>query len=120
MNKGFTLIELIAVIIILALIMLIVVPSINDDITNSKINLNREQIKQIENAARQWGLEHLIVDNNNEPSPHYVTIDQLKQSGYLNDEEVFDIKSNEPISQDAKICIFYNKQQFVYDFNGNC
>lgn len=124
-KKGFTLIELIAVVFILALILLIVVPIINDQLTKSKGNLNAEQTRQLETAARQWGLDNLIINgdkpsdkNGNEVS--FVTIRELQKTGYLDDKSVVDAKTKEELDLATKICITYEDNQFVYEYGGAC
>lgn len=125
MKKGFTLIELVAVIFILALILLIVVPIINDQITKSKGNLSSEQIRQIESAARQWGLDTLNIENNNPVDKNgnvvsSVTIRELQKTGYLDDKSIIDAKTKEEIELGTKVCVSYEDNQFVYEYKGSC
>ena len=54
-NKGFTLVELLAVIVILGIILLVVMPSVTGILNRSQNRLNDEQEQAILNAARQWG-----------------------------------------------------------------
>lgn len=119
MNKGFTLIEIIAVIGILALLLLVIVPSVNGILNRSKKNLNDEQVAQIENAARNWGLENLYLNNDN-PSQNYVTIGTLRNTGYLEDKTVKSLIENKELSNDTKICITYSKNQYMYKLKGDC
>lgn len=119
MKKGFTLIELIAVIFILALILLIVVPIVNDNITKSKINLSEEQIRQIEMAARQWGTDKLSIKDG-APSEHSVTIRTLQKDGYLDDKGIIDAKTKKEVPLTTKVCITYESNQFIYEFKGDC
>ena len=53
MKKGFTLVELLAVIILLGVIGLIVVPSITKTINNSKEDLYNDQIGKIKLASEK-------------------------------------------------------------------
>lgn len=118
-TKGFTLIELIAVIFILALILLIVVPIINDNISKSKLNLSEEQIRQIETSARQWGIDNLTVKDG-ASSESFVTIRTLQKEGYLDDKGIIDAKTKEEVPLSTKICITYESNQFVYEYKGEC
>lgn len=123
--KGFTLIELIGVIFILAIILLIVVPIINDNITKSKSNLSVEQIRQIESAARQWGMNNLSIKNNKPVNSvgteiNHITIGDLQKSGNLDDKAIIDAKTKKEANPETKICITYSDNQFVYEFEGDC
>lgn len=54
MKKGFTLIELICVIVLLGLIAMIAIPTINTAINNSKERAYNEQVTLIEDTARKY------------------------------------------------------------------
>ena len=56
--KGFTLTELIAVIVVISLIALIAVPSVIGTVNNSKDNISKAQESEIIRAAKDWLLEH--------------------------------------------------------------
>lgn len=60
MKKGFTLVELLAVIVILGLLALIIVPNVAGTLKNQKNNLYNVQIKNIEEAAKGWASEHFF------------------------------------------------------------
>lgn len=124
MKKGFTLIELVAVIFILGAILIIVIPIVNDSITESKTSLSAEQIRQIESAARQWGVDNLSMQantpvdiNGNEVSE--ITIRKLQTTGYLDDKAIIDAESKEELSYSHKVCISYEDNQFVYEYKGS-
>ena len=125
MNKGFTLVEIIAVIGILALLLLVIVPSVNGILNRSKENLNKEQIAQIENAARNWGLENIELEDTDgdgkmEPNPTYVEIQTLRKMGFLEDKVVKDLIENQELSDDTRVCITYDKNQYMYELEGDC
>ena len=118
MKKGFTLIELMASIVILAVIMVIIMPSMIDILNRSKTSLNEEQISQLEYSASQWGLDNLSQTNGT-PSQSYVTLETLKNAGFLENKQIKDITSKENINEKkAKICIYYENEQFVYKYKG--
>ena len=54
MKKGFTLVELLATIVIIGVVALIAVPSVVDNIKLSKEKLYKTQIQNIEIAAKKW------------------------------------------------------------------
>lgn len=55
-KKGFTLVEILAVLVILSLLLILTIPSIRDALTNGKNKINEINKKQIEDAAK------IIVD----------------------------------------------------------
>lgn len=55
-KKGFTLVEILSVIVILSLLLILTIPSIRDALTNGKNKINEINKKQIEDAAK------IIVD----------------------------------------------------------
>ncbi len=55
-KKGFTLVEILSVIVILSLLLILTIPSIRDALTNGKNKINEINKKQIEDATK------LIVD----------------------------------------------------------
>ncbi len=119
MKKGFTLIELLAVIAILAILLITIVPNVNKILGRSKENLNNEQIKEIENSARSWGVSNLYLKNG-KPSKTFVTISELKETGFLEDKTVKDLIENDELTEETKICITYESNQYVYKLKGDC
>ena len=58
-QKGFTLVELIAVLVVLGLIGLIAVPTVNSSLKKYKQSLYNDAIKNIEQAAKNWGADNI-------------------------------------------------------------
>lgn len=124
MKKGFTLIELMAVIIILGIILLIIIPNVTGILNRSQERLNEEQIREVENAAQQWGIKNLIIKDNKPyrggSEVKYVTIDTLQKEGFLENKDVKDLTDNSNVSSNTKICVSYKNNQFVYEYGGDC
>ena len=81
-KKGFTLVELLAVIVILALIGLLTSTSITKLVKDSKNDLNENQILAIKSAAQIWGADNI----NKLPDSGeciYLTLKILKDNGLL-------------------------------------
>ncbi len=104
MNKnGFTLVELLAVIVILALLALLTSTAVTKLVKDAKNDLSETQMTLIKSAADTW-----IADNINKlPSSGscgYLTLEDLKYYGLL-DNTILDPKNSEEISDDLKIKI---------------
>lgn len=118
-NKGFTLVEMLAVIVILSIIALIAVPAITGIIKSSKETLSDAQLKSIENSARNWStdienVEKLPVDG----ECIKVSLSLLKKGGYTN-LDIKNPKTGEQVIAWVKIKREGKKltyETFTYDF----
>jgi len=81
--NGFTLAELLGVIVILALISMIAVPAVTDSLQNYRNSLCDTQLREIEAAARTWGADNLynLPDEDNET--YTVSLRTLSDYGYI-------------------------------------
>jgi len=87
-EKGFTLVELIGVITLLALIALVVYPTITTVMKNTKEKAYNDQVEILIKAAKQWGLEN--SDELPEVGMYSLSIETLLNGGYISDDEVID------------------------------
>lgn len=119
-NKGFTLVELLAVIVILVTILLIAIPSITSSLERSKTKQLEAKKALIVSAAEIYVSDH---KNNfpGDPSDNYgigyvICISQLVDAGLLLDSEVKDADGNE-----IEGCAIYlnnvSSQLDTYEFN---
>ena len=110
MNKrGFTLVELLAVIIILSLLALLTSTAVTKLVKDAKGDLNTTQIELIKSAAQTWGADNLTgLPSDGECS--YLTLKNLKDYGLI-DSNLKDPNTNEKISDDLKIKISTTKNQ---------
>lgn len=112
MKKGFTLVELLGVIIVLGLIALIVFPNITKSIRNSKNKLYQQQVDTIERNARRWGIEHTELLS--EYSATYLPLSDLIAGGYLKKGEIIDPRTDNEMN--GCIVIGYNQDVSQYEY----
>lgn len=89
-KKGFTLIELMAVIVVLAIITVISVPIILNTINISKEKLYKEQENKLVELAEEYLEDNTIEETDSEI---VITKENLIEGGYI--DEIYDFKSSE-------------------------
>ncbi len=113
MKDGFTLIEILAIIILLSVLALVTYPIINGVINDSRKDLYDKQIDELERHTRTWISENVesleLVDGYS----RNVTFEELKNSGYIQESSVINPKTNEPLSG----CMTINYSDEITGFN---
>lgn len=96
-NKGFTLVEILAVLVILVAIMAVAIPSITSSIERSKEKQNKAKIKMLESFAEVYVTNHrYAVDKNlKDEESCYIEIDKLKKESYFKEDAVVDADGEE-------------------------
>ena len=116
MNKGFTLMELLAVIVLLALLSGVVLFSLGSIINSSKTNLTNNQITLIEKAAQVYYLEEGINSEkysfNNTKS--CISLEYLIKNGYVDDDKVINIAKNKEFNGSVEVTYKANQYQYKY------
>lgn len=102
-NSGFTLVELLAVILILSLLTVLATTSVTKIVKDSKNRLYKAQIESIKASAESWASENLsLLPQSGECA--YLTLKNLKTYGVV-DDDVKDPRTNSLLSDDMKIKI---------------
>ena len=109
MKKGFTLVELLAVIIILAIIAMITTISVGTIIKDSKTNLSQMQKSKIEEATRAFYIKEGM--NNGATC---VNVSDLIQKGYIEKDVVKDPATSKEMTGSVKISYNSNKYSYTY------
>lgn len=119
MKKGFTLVELLGVIVILGIIGLIVTPLVLGTINDSEENVNEMQVETIKRAAKNYANAHIYTldcDNGKTSCTIYVTVGDLKKEGYLEDKDIVDATTDKAISDSTRVGIVINNGKFSYKY----
>lgn len=115
-KKGFTLVELLAVIVLLGLIALIAAPAITGIIKQSKDSLSDSQKSSIELSAKNWATDNM----SSLPADGdciWVRLSTLQAEGYA-DLELKNPKTGEPMT--ACIIIKREEKSLVYQVEADC
>ena len=112
-KNGFTLIEILGVVAILAILGLIVIPVINNIISNKKVELYNVQIKNIESGASNYISEHIFEVDIPLGSSKGITLGRLKSGGYLEDNIINPI-TNVSFDDSTVIMVTNTSSGFVY------
>lgn len=136
-KRGFTLVELIAVLVVLSLISLIAIPTVNNSLKEYKQKLYNDSIKNIEQAAKNWGADNIgklpnsvssnntmaypDIDTEGEFSALQIRIKDLQSEGYIG-SELKNPKNNSNFCNCAIVTITKTSVGYTYsildDVNG--
>lgn len=128
MKKGFTLVELLAVLIILGLIMVIAIPSYTQIYSSIKRSNMQSKVTEVETAALKYG--NLIKDEvkSSEGNCKTIKIASLIEKGYITSEDdveavIYNPTDNSVLDGDIHICYCKSKMDitanYTVPFNAN-
>lgn len=117
-NKGFTLMELLGVIMILAILALITFPPIIEEIKKSKSEIKGTTKVLIIDAAKDYYADNINNYETYEGITYCININTLSEQGYLNkkikDENLNDINTSKNVK------LVYHNAKFDYDVVDSC
>lgn len=115
-KKGFTLVEVLSVLVILSLLLILTIPSIRDALTNGKKTINEINKKQIEDAAKII-VDEVIYCNMSEDTKNILRTSNCAEAREnLTSENGVYIEINGLKFENDRKCTFINKK---YDDDGN-
>lgn len=114
-KKGFTLVELLGVLVVLGLISVIIVPKVIDSITTSKEAAYQTQVETIENAAKKYAISNDLLYPK-EGEKKYIAVKDLIAVGELSDKEIINPKTGNKMN--GYVLVEYNSgyQQYEYTY----
>ena len=93
-KNGFTLAELLGVMVLLSLISIITVPAVTQSLNSYKTKLCNSQINQIEVAAESWAKDNILLLPEDDGDTYSVDLKTLSDYGYI------ESKINNPVTNE--------------------
>ena len=123
-KRGFTLIEVISVLVILGLLATIVVTQYATTIRESRHNLNEEQKSRLVEVAKNVSLNNksCLEIAKDSPDGVKITFDQMKQNGYIANNQLKNLEDSTALN-DCVIITWdeaYKKFEYTYSEQANC
>ena len=119
MKKGFTLVEVLAVIVILGLLVVIISPVVNNLLGDSEDALYDKQVDSIVKATKKYMVEHseLLPENSDSKA---IYINDLINKGVIDKDKVINPKTKEEMN--GCIVVSYNHEfnQYEYNYKDSC
>lgn len=117
-EKGFTLVELLGVLVILGLLATIIYPLVSRNINRAKDDLFVVQKENILEGARTWGSSHIERLPTEDGKSVTVTLKELEDEGLV-DEDMQDPKTKKPLSKTGvRVVITYKGGALKYVVEG--
>ena len=105
-NKGFTLMEILGVITLLALISLVVIMATTKPLKESKETLYQTQLEEIKSAAEMWRTDNIELIPNT--GYYSITLKTLQDNGYIK-KEIIDPRTEKKINENTIIKVKMNE-----------
>lgn len=122
MKKGFTLVELLAVLTVLGIIALISFPIVTKQINESKEKSYKNQVKTIIDASKRWAFDNAneLPYEDTDFDSITVYLSTLQSNGYLQSGTVIDPRTEEVMNGCVEITYDIEFAQHEYDYIKEC
>lgn len=130
MKKGFTLVELLGVIVILGLIAMVAIPTINTALDNSREKAYNEQINTIVDTARTYMSKNsLKLPSQMEGSNCCISVETMQKAGLLTADDIENPKYREGSTDEEEnfknfngsVIITFTRNKYNYEYaNTTC
>ena len=111
--KGFTLVEIIGAIVLLTVIGLIIYPVINNLISDSKDDLYKKQIEELERISNTWVTRNYKKLKLEAGYSYNLSFEELKEAGLISEQHIKNPKTGELL--EGCITLSYNSENKNYD-----
>lgn len=114
MQKGFTLVEMLAVIIILTIVATITFPIVSQSIEKNREKLYYAQLDEIKLNAEKWAYSNLDLLPTVEDEMITITLQNLKEGGFVA-LDIRDPRNDKLLPNDLKITITFKNNNYVIE-----
>ena len=115
MQKGFTLVEMLAVIIILTIVATITFPIVSQSIEKNREKLYYAQLDEIKLNAEKWAYSNLDLLPTVEDEMITITLQNLKEGGFVA-LDIRDPRNDKLLPNDLKITITFKNNNIFKNF----
>jgi len=116
MKKGFTLIEMIGSIVILAIIALVAFPAVLNMLNSSQVKVDDGMKKYAKGAAKEYVNDHVNDFPRNSSLNKNVSINKLISEGYMTEKSVNDNMKNDNVEVTTKTNTINGENIVIYDY----
>ena len=116
-NKGFTLVEMITVIALLAIIGMISIPVVEGVIKRSKDRVYETQLEEIKSGAKKYATEYIENISTVDGAETIVCLSKLKELGYLENTKIVDPRTDLVMDGGIKIRYVESSKSFKYIYD---
>lgn len=117
MKKGFTLVELLGVIVILGIIATITVPLVQRSIVESTETAYNDQIISFERAAKNYVGANVYIASDCDKQKCSVTLEELQKEGYLPSGNIKNPKNDQNFNLENEVSISFANGKFSYKYD---
>lgn len=116
-KKGFTLVELLGVIVILGIIATITVPIVQRTIIENTEEAYNDQIISFERAAKNYVASDVYKMSNCKDIICTVSLNELQEKGFLPSGDIVNPKTDEKFDMENVVDITYDGSKFSYNYD---
>ena len=119
MKRGFTLVELLAVLILLGVVSLIAIPSIGKILNRSREKARESTKNELIKAAKNYYADN-IRELPDDGSYKCLSVSEIEESGYISNDDIVDPTTEEKLTGYVKIYFDNTYNQYTYEYVLSC
>ena len=119
MKRGFTLVELLAVLILLGVVSLIAIPSIGKILNRSREKARESTKNELIKAAKEYYADN-IRELPDDGSHKCLSVSEIEENGYISNDDIVDPTTEEKLTGYVKIYFDNTYNQYTYEYVKSC